>query len=151
VGANTGTGGGTLRDVLVRRIPVVLQSGSNAIPAFIGAGITVAAILGGAHAVVAAVSAATVCFLVRMLGVVLRPRRSFATAGIAVVGPIPFGARARRRQAGRPRLRRGAGFPFGGKTRCVPSSIVRMVGPQPGRYARFWWTHTPQHFQERSA
>jgi uncharacterized membrane protein YeiH len=69
MGANTGTGGGTLRDVLVRRIPVVLQSGSNAIPAIIGAGITVAAILGGAHGVAAAVSAATVCFLVRMLGV----------------------------------------------------------------------------------
>jgi uncharacterized membrane protein YeiH len=52
--------------------PGVLQSGSNAIPAIIGASITVAAILGGAYGVVAAVSAATVCFLVRMLGVVLR-------------------------------------------------------------------------------
>jgi uncharacterized membrane protein YeiH len=72
VGANTGTGGGTLRDVLVRRIPVVLQNGSYAIPAIIGAGITVTAILGGAYAVVAAVSPAAVCFLVRMLGVVLR-------------------------------------------------------------------------------
>jgi uncharacterized membrane protein YeiH len=37
MGANTGTGGGTLRDVLARRIPVVLQSGPNAISAIIGA------------------------------------------------------------------------------------------------------------------
>jgi uncharacterized membrane protein YeiH len=69
VGAITGAGAGTVRDVLARRIPVVLQSGPNAISAIIGAGITVAAILGGAHGVAAAVSAATVCFLVRMLGV----------------------------------------------------------------------------------
>ena len=72
MGANTGTGGGTLRDVPVRRIPVVLQSGSYAIPAIIGAGITVTAVLGGAYPVVAAVSPAAVCFLVRMLGVVVR-------------------------------------------------------------------------------
>jgi hypothetical protein len=65
----TGAGAGTVRDVLARRIPVVLQSGPDAISAIIGAGITVAAILGGAHGVAAAVSAATVCFLVRMLGV----------------------------------------------------------------------------------
>ena len=47
LGAITGVGGGTLRDVLVRRVPAVLQSGLYAIPAIIGAALTVAAIRGG--------------------------------------------------------------------------------------------------------
>src|SRR4051794_1733250 len=37
LGAITGVGGGTLRDVLVRQIPTVLSSGLYAIPALIGA------------------------------------------------------------------------------------------------------------------
>ena len=69
LGAITGVGGGTLRDVLVRRIPAVLQSGLYAIPALIGAGITVAAVGVGVYGPIAAVVAATVCFLIRMLGV----------------------------------------------------------------------------------
>ena len=69
LGAITGVGGGTLRDVLVRRIPAVLQSGLYAIPALIGAGITVAAVGVGVYGAIAAVVAATVCFLIRMLGV----------------------------------------------------------------------------------
>jgi uncharacterized membrane protein YeiH len=69
LGAITGVGGGTLRDVLVRRIPAVLQSGLYAIPALIGAGITVAAVGVGVYGPIAAVAAATVCFLIRMLGV----------------------------------------------------------------------------------
>ena len=44
LGAITAVGGGTLRDVLVRRIPAVLESGLYAIPAIIGAAMTVAAI-----------------------------------------------------------------------------------------------------------
>ena len=44
LGAITGVGGGTLRDVLVRRVPAVLQSGLYAIPAIIGAALTVVAI-----------------------------------------------------------------------------------------------------------
>src|SRR5689334_19835994 len=70
LGAITGVGGGTLRDVLVRQVPTVLRSGLYAIPAIIGAGITVATIRGGVYGVTAAVAAATVCFLVRMFGVV---------------------------------------------------------------------------------
>jgi uncharacterized membrane protein YeiH len=81
LGAITGVGGGALRDVLIRRIPAVLQSELYAIPAMIGAGITVATERGGVYGPVAAVAAATVCFLVRMLGVLYglnapRPPRS---------------------------------------------------------------------------
>src|SRR3712207_7049212 len=37
LGAITGVGGGTLRDVLVRQIPSVLSSGLYAVPALVGA------------------------------------------------------------------------------------------------------------------
>jgi uncharacterized membrane protein YeiH len=72
LGAVTGVGGGTLRDVLIGRIPSVLSSGLYAIPALVGASLTVAAaradidqVLGVPSSLVAAV----VCFLIRMLGV----------------------------------------------------------------------------------
>jgi len=70
LGALTAVGGGTLRDVLIRRIPAVLHSGLYAIPALIGATITVAATRAGVYGLVAAVAAATACFLVRLLGIV---------------------------------------------------------------------------------
>jgi uncharacterized membrane protein YeiH len=70
LGAVTAVGGGTLRDVLIRQVPAVLSSGLYAIPALIGAGITVAAIGFDVYGPVAAVGAAVVCFLVRMVGVV---------------------------------------------------------------------------------
>ena len=41
LGAITGIGGGVLRDILVRHIPVVLREGLYAIPALIGAAIVV--------------------------------------------------------------------------------------------------------------
>ena len=69
LGAITAVGGGTLRDVLVRRIPAVLESGLYAIPALIGAAMTVAAISGGVFGPITAVAAAATCFLVRMAGV----------------------------------------------------------------------------------
>jgi uncharacterized membrane protein YeiH len=69
LGAVTAVGGGTLRDVLVRRVPAVLQSGLYAIPALIGAAITVATSLAGLYGVTAAVAAAAACFLVRSLGI----------------------------------------------------------------------------------
>jgi uncharacterized membrane protein YeiH len=43
LGAVTGVGGGTVRDVLIGRIPAVLHIGLYAIPALIGAAVTVAA------------------------------------------------------------------------------------------------------------
>ena len=70
LGALPAVGGGTLRDVLVRRVPAVLHSGLYAIPALIGAAITVAATGAGVYGLVAAVAAATACFLVRLLGIV---------------------------------------------------------------------------------
>jgi uncharacterized membrane protein YeiH len=47
----------------------VLQSGLYAIPAIIGAALTVAAIRADVFGPVTAVAAAAICFLVRMIGV----------------------------------------------------------------------------------
>lgn len=69
LGTLTGVGGGTLRDVLVRRIPSVLNRGLYAIPAVVAAVITMAAIRGDVYGAPAAVLAAVACFGVRMLGV----------------------------------------------------------------------------------
>jgi uncharacterized membrane protein YeiH len=69
LGAITGVGGGTLRDVLVRQIPAVLSSGLYAIPALLGATATVVISLLDAYGVATAVGAAGLCFGVRMIGV----------------------------------------------------------------------------------
>ena len=69
LGAVTGVGGGTIRDVLTQRIPTVLRSELYAIPALAGATVTVMSIRLGAYGVPAAVGAAVVCFVIRMLGV----------------------------------------------------------------------------------
>jgi uncharacterized membrane protein YeiH len=84
LGALTAVGGGTMRDVLIGRIPAVLHSGLYAIPALIGAAITVAAARLGLYGLMAALVAATVCFLVRLLGIVFgldapRPPRTRPT------------------------------------------------------------------------
>jgi uncharacterized membrane protein YeiH len=69
LGAVTAVGGGTMRDVLIGRIPVVLRSELYAIPALGGAlALVLAAELGMAEEP-AAVGGAVLCFLVRMLGV----------------------------------------------------------------------------------
>ena len=71
LGAVTGVGGGTLRDVLIRQVPSVLSSGLYAIPALVGAALVVAADSTGVHHVLGtpvALSAAGVCFLIRMVG-----------------------------------------------------------------------------------
>jgi uncharacterized membrane protein YeiH len=69
LGAMTGVGGGTLRDVLIREVPAVLSSGLYAIPALVGALLVVAGQRLGAPALPSAVAAAVVCFLIRMVGV----------------------------------------------------------------------------------
>ena len=69
VGAITGVGGGTLRDVLIRQVPSVLSSGLYAVPALVGATVVVVADVLDARGPVAAVTGAAVCFAVRMLGV----------------------------------------------------------------------------------
>ena len=68
VGAVTGVGGGTLRDVLVRQVPSVLSSGLYAVPALVGAAITVATIQTGVYGIPAALAAACACFAIRMAG-----------------------------------------------------------------------------------
>ncbi len=84
VGAITGVGGGTLRDVLIRQVPTVLSSGLYAVPALVGATVVVVADLLDARGPVAAVAAAGVCFAIRMLGV-----------RFGVDAPFPPGARRR--------------------------------------------------------
>ncbi len=69
LGTITGVGGGTVRDIVIRKVPTVLSSGLYAIPAACGATLTALALefhfYGGAIAVVAA----ALCFVIRMAGV----------------------------------------------------------------------------------
>jgi uncharacterized membrane protein YeiH len=69
LGALTGVGGGTLRDVVLREIPSVLSSGLYAIPALAGATVAVVALKAGVGGLVAGLVAAAVCFAIRMIGV----------------------------------------------------------------------------------
>lgn len=69
LGAVTGVGGGTVRDVLVRQIPSVLSSGLYAIPALIGA-LAVVVVTGfDVDGPATAVGAAALCCVIRMIGV----------------------------------------------------------------------------------
>jgi uncharacterized membrane protein YeiH len=71
LGALTGVGGGTLRDVLTLRVPGVLSSGLYAIPALVGAALAVVGAVGGVDRVLGApvaLAAAVVCFAIRMVG-----------------------------------------------------------------------------------
>jgi uncharacterized membrane protein YeiH len=68
LGVITAIGGGMLRDVLVREIPMVLRSELYAIPALVGATIVVAASKFGHHGAATAILAAAVCFLIRIVG-----------------------------------------------------------------------------------
>ncbi|MGH3496027.1 MAG: trimeric intracellular cation channel family protein [Nocardioidaceae bacterium] len=69
LGAVTAVGGGTVRDVLMQRIPTVLRSELYAIPALAAATVTVATDRTGVYGLPAAIGAAVLCFGVRMLGV----------------------------------------------------------------------------------
>jgi uncharacterized membrane protein YeiH len=71
LGAITGIGGGILRDILVRQIPVVLREGLYAIPALLGAATVVGAARAGAHGPAAPVVGAAVCFAIRLAGLYL--------------------------------------------------------------------------------
>lgn len=71
LGALTGVGGGTIRDVLIRRVPDVLRTGLYAIPALLAATIVALTTRIGVDEVLgapAALAAAGVCFAVRMVG-----------------------------------------------------------------------------------
>ena len=69
LGAVTAVGGGTIRDVVIRRVPTVLTSGLYAVPALIGAALTATAFTADFHTDVAAVGAALTCFAIRLAGV----------------------------------------------------------------------------------
>jgi uncharacterized membrane protein YeiH len=69
LGVVTAVGGGTLRDVMIGRIPVVLRSELYAIPALTGAFLLVSGVELGVPETPAAVAGAVVCFAIRMLGV----------------------------------------------------------------------------------
>lgn len=69
VGTITAVGGGTIRDVMLGRVPVVLRSELYAIPALLGAGCAAAAYSFGYRGTLAALAAAAICFTVRMIGV----------------------------------------------------------------------------------
>lgn len=69
LGAITGVGGGTVRDVLIQRVPTVLRSELYAIPALLGATVTVIASRTDSYGPPAAVAAAFACFALRMAGV----------------------------------------------------------------------------------
>lgn len=69
LGAVTAVGGGTLRDVLIGEVPSVLTNDLYAIPALVGAAVTV---LAGRYDLLtfpAAILGAVLCFLIRMAGV----------------------------------------------------------------------------------
>lgn len=71
LGVITAVGGGTIRDVLVRRVPFVLTNELYAIPALAGAALAVLAEGGGVDHVLgvpAALLAAAVCTAVRLVG-----------------------------------------------------------------------------------
>ena len=69
LGTVTAVGGGTIRDVLILRVPSVLSEGLYAIPAFVGAALTVAALELELNGVAAAILGASVCWLIRVVGV----------------------------------------------------------------------------------
>jgi uncharacterized membrane protein YeiH len=69
LGAMTGVGGGVLRDILLRQIPVVLRTGLYAIPALAGAAVVVIASRSGPHRLVWPILGAAVCFVVRVAGI----------------------------------------------------------------------------------
>jgi uncharacterized membrane protein YeiH len=69
VGTITAVGGGTIRDVLIGRIPTVLRSELYAIPALVGAGVAALGYRLGYAGTLAALGAAAVCFVIRMVGV----------------------------------------------------------------------------------
>lgn len=69
LGAVTAVGGGTIRDVLIGRVPTVLSSGLYAIPALVGAVITVVGVAIGLHGWVPTLVAGVACFAIRMVGI----------------------------------------------------------------------------------
>ncbi len=68
LGAITGVGGGTIRDVIIRRVPTVLTSGLYAVPALVGAAITAVTLNLHVYDAAVALAEAFVCFTIRLVG-----------------------------------------------------------------------------------
>ncbi|WP_432542940.1 trimeric intracellular cation channel family protein [Kineococcus sp. SYSU DK002] len=68
LGGLTAVGGGTLRDVLVRKVPGILTGGLYAVPAMLGASVAVVGPLLGVGAGVSAFAGGVVCAAVRTGG-----------------------------------------------------------------------------------
>jgi uncharacterized membrane protein YeiH len=69
MGGITGVGGGTVRDILLARVPTVLRSDVYAVAALAGAAVMVAGLRLGWPSTVATIGGALVCFVLRMLAV----------------------------------------------------------------------------------
>jgi len=69
VGAIAAVGGGTVRDIMIGQVPSVLTSGLYAIPALVGAAIDVRVAPSQVLGIPVALVAATICFVIRMVGV----------------------------------------------------------------------------------
>lgn len=69
LGAVTAVGGGTVRDVMIGRVPTVLSSGLYAVPALAGAAITVVGVELGVRGWAVTSVAAVVCFAIRLIGI----------------------------------------------------------------------------------
>ncbi|TCI96974.1 trimeric intracellular cation channel family protein [Aeromicrobium sp. IC_218] len=69
LGALTAVGGGTLRDVMIGRVPVVMRSELYAIPALLASLVVVVCDRAGLHGAAPAVGAALLCLGIRLAGV----------------------------------------------------------------------------------
>ncbi|MGE2690993.1 trimeric intracellular cation channel family protein [Mycolicibacterium pulveris] len=69
VGTITAVGGGTIRDMSIGQVPVVFRSELYAIPAMVGAGCAAIVHSIGYLNIAATLGAASVCFVIRMVGV----------------------------------------------------------------------------------
>ncbi len=67
MGTITGVGGGTVRDVLLARVPAVLRVDVYAVAALVGSAVTIAGLTQGAGRPVMMAAGAVVCFLVRVV------------------------------------------------------------------------------------
>jgi uncharacterized membrane protein YeiH len=69
MGTITGVGGGVLRDIVLARVPVVLQEDLYASSAFVGAAVLVIGRRCGVPPVAAALLAGAACLMLRLLSV----------------------------------------------------------------------------------
>ncbi|WP_029069233.1 trimeric intracellular cation channel family protein [Jonesia quinghaiensis] len=69
LGVITAAGGGTIRDIMIQRIPAVLHTELYAIPAALAAGLTVLIVESSMPSVPWVVIAALICFVLRMVGI----------------------------------------------------------------------------------